>query len=256
MHGSAGTGFVTSDNGTEFATEFVYLLARLGIEHVHTSACHPAANGVVERLVGTFKSMLLRLVKDHPLHWLQSVPVVRQQYWARLHSALGMSPFEMVFARQPIPVLPKSRDLVVAAVRAGVAVVDLADVECQAPIQHVQQLRERMLAVDRAVFDQIQQQFRRNAADWPHCGKVRARSQPKLKAGDLVLEVLSGSVASLDQAVRGLFRFVEVHDSGVVVLRTGDPAFRDTVLFKRHISNLARYLDKASVRAACGLRLV
>jgi hypothetical protein len=36
---------VTSDNGTEFETEFVHLLARLGIEHVHTTACHPAATG-------------------------------------------------------------------------------------------------------------------------------------------------------------------------------------------------------------------
>jgi hypothetical protein len=29
---------VTSDNGTEFETEFVHLLARLGIEHVCTTA--------------------------------------------------------------------------------------------------------------------------------------------------------------------------------------------------------------------------
>jgi RNase H-like domain found in reverse transcriptase/Integrase zinc binding domain/PHD-finger/Integrase core domain len=41
---------VTSDNGSEFGTEFEHLLARLGIKHVHTTACHPAANGVVERL--------------------------------------------------------------------------------------------------------------------------------------------------------------------------------------------------------------
>jgi hypothetical protein len=38
---------VTSENGTEFE----HLLARLGIKHVHTTACHPAANGVVKRLV-------------------------------------------------------------------------------------------------------------------------------------------------------------------------------------------------------------
>jgi hypothetical protein len=75
---------------------------------------------VVERLVGTFKSMLLKHVNDHPLHWLQSVPVVRQQYWARLHSALGMSPFEMVFGRQPVPVIPKAKLLLSGSSCRGV----------------------------------------------------------------------------------------------------------------------------------------
>jgi hypothetical protein len=247
---------VTSDNGTEFETEFVHLLARLGIEHVHTSACHPAANGVVERLVGTFKAILRRHVNDHPLHWLQSVPVVRQQYWARLHSALGMSPFEMVFGRQPVPVLPKARELLLSAVRAGVSLAaDLnpADAECPAPFLYVQQLRERMLAVDRGFFEQIRQQFQQNAAAWPRRGAgLRAMSRPRLRPGDLVLEVLSGPVAALDKCVLGLFRVLEVRDSGVVVLSTGDTAFKDTVVFKRHISNLARYLDKSSVRAAMG----
>ena len=248
--------YVTSDNGTEFETEFVHLLARLGIEHVHTSACHPAANGVVERLVGTFKSMLLKHVNDHPMHWLQSIPVVLQQYWARLHSALGMSPFEMVFGRQPVPVLPKAR-LLLAAVQDGVSLtpdLSLEEAECQAPFDYAQQWRRRMMAVDRAVFDQIRQQFQQNAVAWPLRGAgLRAKSRPELKVGDLVLEVLSGPVASLDRAVLGPFKVVEVRDSGVVVLSTGDTAFKVAVLFKRHISNLARYLDKSSVRAALGM---
>jgi hypothetical protein len=51
---------VTSDNGTEFEVQCGHLLACLGIKHVQTSACHPAADGVAERLVGSFKSMLER----------------------------------------------------------------------------------------------------------------------------------------------------------------------------------------------------
>ncbi len=74
-----------------------------------------------------------------------------------------------------------------------------------------------------------------------------------MKVGDLVLEVLSGPVAALDKSVLGPFRVVDLRDSGVVVLSTGDTAFKDAVLFKRHISNLARYLDKSSVRAALGM---
>ncbi len=30
-----------TDNGTEFAAEFAHMLARLGVEHIHTSVAHP-----------------------------------------------------------------------------------------------------------------------------------------------------------------------------------------------------------------------
>lgn len=62
------------------------------MQHLHTSAYHPAATGVVERKVEAFKHMLTALVSAHPEHWLQSVPVVRMQYWSWVHAALEMFP--------------------------------------------------------------------------------------------------------------------------------------------------------------------
>jgi len=92
---------VTSDNGSKFETEFAHLLARLAIRHVHTAAAH-TSNGAVERVVKSFKDMLRAHVNAHPQHWLQSVAVVRMQYWSRLHAVLGVSPHEMVFGRRPV----------------------------------------------------------------------------------------------------------------------------------------------------------
>jgi hypothetical protein len=51
---------------------------------VRASACHPAANGVVESVVAV-NNMLERHVNSHPMQWVQSVHVMRQQYWARVH---------------------------------------------------------------------------------------------------------------------------------------------------------------------------
>jgi transposase InsO family protein len=98
-------------------------LARLGIEHVHTSAAHPASNGAVERVVKSFKGMLRAHVNEHPEHWLQSVPVVRMQYWSRLHAALGVSPHETVFGRRPARVLPFVEVCQAAAVSLPVVAV-------------------------------------------------------------------------------------------------------------------------------------
>jgi hypothetical protein len=130
----------------------------LGIKHVQTSACHPAANGVAERLVGSFKSMLERHVNSHPIHWVQSVPVMRQQYWARVHTTLGISPQEMVFGRQPVPVLPLVRDVLAVAASAEVWVWP-ESADCEYPALHAAQLRQRMAAVDQEVFARIKQQF-------------------------------------------------------------------------------------------------
>ena len=87
-------GHVTSDNGRGFATDFGHMLARLGIEHITTSVRHPAANGAVERLVGSFKSILTKHVNDHLHSWLQSLPFVRMCYMQRVHRAMGVSPIK------------------------------------------------------------------------------------------------------------------------------------------------------------------
>ncbi len=97
---------VTTDNGTEFSLDFAHMLARLGIHHVHSSAYHPASNGVVERLVKSFKSTLAAHVNDHPKAWIESLPHVRSAYMSRIHSSLGVSPNEMLIdlsSRMPIP---------------------------------------------------------------------------------------------------------------------------------------------------------
>jgi hypothetical protein len=78
-----------------------------------------------------------------------------------------------------------------------------------------------------------------------------SRREPALlQPGDLALEVVSGPVSTLGEAVKGPFWVVEVRGNGVVVLTTGGTAFKQAVLFTRHISNLARYLDRSSVRAS------
>jgi hypothetical protein len=242
---------VTSDNGTEFETEFVHLLSRLGIKHVHTSAAHPAANGAVERVVKSFKSMLRAHINAHPEHWLQSVAVVRMQYWSRLHAALGVSPHEMVFGRKPVHAVPLANLFALAG--ASVPAVSVVPDSCQAPILHVQRLQEQLFDRDAAVFERIQRQFERNAAHWPsRHDNVRHRLQQEhLSVGDWVLELVSGPVASLESRVKGPYKIVAFVGPGgqIAVLQTGRTEFKEPVCFRRHVSTLARYFAKHHLRA-------
>jgi transposase InsO family protein len=66
---------VTTDNGGEFQSDFKHLLSRLGIHHINTSANHPNANGVIERLNQTIKRMLIAHHGDYPNNWIESLPI-------------------------------------------------------------------------------------------------------------------------------------------------------------------------------------
>lgn len=245
---------VTSDNGTEFQTDFAQLLCKLGVTHIHTSAAHPASNGAAERVVKSFKDMLRAHINAHPVHWLQSVPVIRMQYWSRLHSALGMSPHEMVFGRRPVHAVPLAK-LFTAATTVS-PVVSMVPEECAAPLLHVQQLQERLWAQDLQVFENIAQQFKRNAAHWPmrlDNRKQRLQGQ-QLSVGDWVLELVSGPVPSLGEHVRGPYRLVDFCGPGgqLAVLETGGTEFRPSQRFNRHVKNLARYLARHHLRHPAG----
>ena len=230
--------FVTSDNGTEFDAEFAHMVARLGIKHVHTSACHPAANGAVERLVRSFKDILRKFVNDHPVHWVKAIPQVRMAYVARLHRALGgVSPFEMLHGCQPRLAAPIGVQL------ASLSIVD--SVEAQ---EYLAALQERFARLDKQALAMIERQFAQNKADWQ-----RRRSDFSRKAchalhpGDLVLEVDDHPDSALNAVVRGPYCIVElIMDGAVAVLQTGSTHFKSGVAFNRHVSRLAKYYDKYS----------
>jgi hypothetical protein len=109
--------------------------------------------------------MLYAHVNAHPQHWVQSLPVIRMQYWSRVHAALGMSPQQMVFGRQPRPALPLSNDvLLTTAQTSGLVpsrspVVSVVPDECVSPFEHVTQLQQQLQEHDAAVFGRIRMQF-------------------------------------------------------------------------------------------------
>lgn len=176
---------VTSDNCTEFDKQVAHLLASLGIKHVRTTECHPAANGVVERLVKSFKAMLVAHVNTHAQHWVQSVPVMRMQYWLRLHSALDMSPHEMVYRRQPVPIMPLANHFVNLAASTA-PVVSVCPDECGEPFEHVRLLQERIAQYDSSVFDRIRSQFLKDAKAWPGRARQGQAGQITPKTGWLI----------------------------------------------------------------------
>ena len=231
---------VTTDNGLEFATDFSHMLARLGINHITTAVRHPSANGAVERLVKSFKQILTKHVNNHTMSWLKSLPYVRMSYMNRMHSAIGVSPHEMLMGFRPGLPLPVGEITKIATFEpAECDSVDAAD--------HIANLQAHLNDLDQHALLEIESQFRRNALDWHlrHAQKIGKRQQ--LHPGDLVLE-LDTTPGPLRAKARGPYIVKAVKPNGTIVLTSGQTDFKDRVDFERHISLLSKYYDKSNVQ--------
>jgi hypothetical protein len=66
-----------------------------------SSSYHPQTDGQTERLNQCLKTFLRCTVHANPKHWSRWLPQAEFWYNTTVHSALGRSPFEVLFGRQP-----------------------------------------------------------------------------------------------------------------------------------------------------------
>ncbi len=230
---------VTTDNGTEFAQEFGHMLARLGCEHITTSVRHPQANGAVERLVQSFKSILKKHVNNHVSSWLKALPSVRLAYMNRIHSAIGVSPNEMLMGFRPNLPLP---------VGDSINVASISEPSPAEASEYITELRNLFAELDQSALDKIEAQFHHNALEWSQRQAKRlGRAPVALQVGDLVLE-LDAIAGPLRGKARGPYTVKAIRENGVVTLTTGDTSFKQRRDNDRHISLLSKYYDKQNIR--------
>lgn len=96
--------YVLTDNGTQFTAKFFLAVCReLGIGKVFTTAYHPQTNGQVERFNRTIVNSLRGYVSQYQNNWDEFTSAITFGYNCRIHSSLGLAPFELVLSRPPPP---------------------------------------------------------------------------------------------------------------------------------------------------------
>jgi uncharacterized protein (DUF2267 family) len=94
---------VVTDGGGEFQGEFDQLLTSCFVDHRVTSPHHPQANGLAERIVQVVKRGLRKLCETkRTAQWDEQLPWVALGYRCSKQSSTGYSPYELLYARQPI----------------------------------------------------------------------------------------------------------------------------------------------------------
>ena len=90
-----------SDQGTNFeSTIFQQTLEAFGINKRRTTAYHPQCDGMVER-VNRSLLQLLRAYVEKDYEWERYLPLVLYAYRTAVHTSTRVSPFALMFGREP-----------------------------------------------------------------------------------------------------------------------------------------------------------
>ena len=89
---------ITTDRGGQFtSTVWTQLLENWGIRHSMTTAYHPEANGLVERLHRRLKESLMALCGDDRHSWYWKLPMTLLALRTTLKPDIGSSPADLVY---------------------------------------------------------------------------------------------------------------------------------------------------------------
>jgi len=115
-----------SDRGPNFLSELVQEVCKLlGTTKVNTSGYHPQCDGLVEKFNSTLINMLAKSVNKYGHDWDAHLPYLLFAYRVAVHESTQVSPFHMLYGREPV--LPLERALTQPRTKFQVDFADYLD---------------------------------------------------------------------------------------------------------------------------------
>ena len=93
---------ILMDHGCNFESQLVAdICGLMGVQKIRTSPYHPQTNGQCKRFNSTLINMLGTLPKEKKSEWKNHIGTLVHAYNCTQNSAMGFSPYYLMFGRQP-----------------------------------------------------------------------------------------------------------------------------------------------------------
>lgn len=214
-----------SDQGSNFISEVAQdVYKALNIEKRQTTAYHPQTNGKVEHANGSIKTSLAIYCAQHSNTWHSDLPLLLYAYRQLPHAITGLSPFEMLYARQPYSPLDR------------LLLLNKNDYVSATSQDYLQHLRDRFTKIQKHVRDKVVRAQSSQKAYYD-----RKRTHWEFKEDDLVYLERAPSLLgkpTLEPYRFGPYRVIKVHSS--LIYNLADPYDASVTSGPVHVSRLSR----------------
>ena len=164
---------IISDNGSSFKNKLKIEFANMmGIKEVFSPPYYPQANGLVERLFRTAKTMIRLALTEHKKDWDEVLPIVNMALRNSIANATGYAPYEVIFGKRAR--LPMDWQFP-GMQQKGIF-------QAESDIDYIIELKRRLKNIEENVKKRLQMSILKQA-DYYNKNKLTQN----LKIGDLVL---------------------------------------------------------------------
>ena len=144
---------IHSDRGANFTGEIMQKTCELlGIKRSNTTAFHPMSNSIVERTNRTLINMFAKFLEQHEhSEWDKNLPLLLLGLRAQIHRSLGVSPYCVMFGREPRLPVQMELDAPLRGRTRGIT-------------EYLDELKANLKALHQAAFDKSKISHKKNKA--------------------------------------------------------------------------------------------
>ena len=146
------------------------------VKHTYSSPYHAMGNGVVERLNGTIKMTLRKLISEQPKEWDRFLVPLLFALRDGVHEGHGFTPFELVYGRSTRGPMKILRELWTR---------EEVEEEMRSEYQHMLDLQEKISETCRIAQEELEKNQKKNEKYYNRTARLRT-----LQIGDRVKVLL------------------------------------------------------------------